>query len=59
MPMSPLIVGVRFAQIGKVYHFDASSTPEIKAGDHVIVFCLSKKQIRKVEALFQVSVGFL
>ncbi len=31
----------------------------IKAGDHVIVFCLSKKQIRKVEALFQVSVGFL
>jgi trk system potassium uptake protein TrkA len=30
----------------------------IEAGDHVIVFCLSKKLVRKVEALFQVSVGF-
>lgn len=31
----------------------------IAAGDHVIVFCLNKKLVRKVEALFQVSVGFL
>lgn len=31
----------------------------IQAGDHVIVFCLSKKLVRKVEALFQVSAGFL
>jgi trk system potassium uptake protein TrkA len=31
----------------------------IEAGDHVIVFCLSKKLVRKIEALFQVSVGFL
>ncbi len=30
----------------------------IESGDHVIVFCLSKKLVRKVEALFQVSVGF-
>jgi trk system potassium uptake protein TrkA len=31
----------------------------IEAGDHVIVFCLNKKLVRRVEALFQVSVGFL
>lgn len=31
----------------------------IESGDHVIVFCLSKKLVRKVETLFQVSVGFL
>jgi trk system potassium uptake protein TrkA len=31
----------------------------IEPDDHVIVFCLSKKLVRKVEALFQVSVGFL
>lgn len=31
----------------------------IQTGDHVIVFCLNKKVVKKVEQLFQVSVGFL
>lgn len=31
----------------------------IESGDHVIIFCLSKKLVRKVEALFQVSARFL
>ncbi len=31
----------------------------IQANDHVIVFCLNKKVVKKVETLFQVSVGFL
>lgn len=31
----------------------------IESDDHVIVFCLSKKLVCKVEALFQVSFGFL
>ena len=31
---------------------------EIKSEDHVIVFCLSKKQVAKVEKLFQVGFGF-
>lgn len=31
----------------------------IAAGDHVIVFCLSKSVVKKVEKLFQVGVGFL
>ena len=31
----------------------------IKEGDHVIVFCTSKKLVTKVEKLFQVGFGFL
>ncbi|MFZ4537746.1 Trk system potassium transporter TrkA [Propionivibrio sp.] len=31
----------------------------IRSADHVIVFCLNKKVVKKVEQLFQVSVGFL
>ncbi len=31
----------------------------IQAADHVIVFCLNKKVVQKVEQLFQVEVGFL
>ncbi len=46
--MSPLIVGIRFAQIGKSYHFDASSLPQIKAGDHVIVETSRGRQLGEV-----------
>lgn len=31
----------------------------IEQGDHVIVFCVQKHLVRKVEKLFQVAVGFL
>jgi cell fate regulator YaaT (PSP1 superfamily) len=31
------IIGVRFNPIGKVYHFDSSSLPDLKTGEHVIV----------------------
>lgn len=51
--MPPLIVGVRFAQIGKVYHFDASSVPEIKAGDRVIVETSRGKQLGEVTQLIK------
>ncbi len=33
----PLIVGVRFSKIGKVYHFDASRLDSLRPGDLVIV----------------------
>jgi cell fate regulator YaaT (PSP1 superfamily) len=49
--MQPLIVGVRFAPIGKVYHFDASSTPQIKPGDRVIVETSRGKQLGEVTQL--------
>ncbi len=47
-PMSPFIVGVRFAQIGKSYHFDASSMPQAKVGDHVIVETSRGKQLGEI-----------
>ena len=34
---SPFIVGIRFAKVGKVYHFDASKLPDLCPGDHVVV----------------------
>ncbi|MCS7011502.1 MAG: stage 0 sporulation protein [Anaerolineales bacterium] len=46
--MPPLIVGIRFAQVGKIYHFDASAVPEIKVGDHAIVETSRGKQLGEV-----------
>jgi len=46
--MQPLIIGVRFAQIGKAYHFDATSIPQIKVGDHVIVETSRGRQLGEV-----------
>lgn len=46
--MQPFIVGVRFTQIGKAYHFDASTVPQIKVGDHVIVETSRGKQLGEV-----------
>ena len=35
--MQPNIIGVRFTKIGKIYHFDSSSIPNMGVGEHVIV----------------------
>lgn len=37
----------------------AHGETEILAEDHVILFCVNKRLVRNVEALFQVSAGFL
>ncbi len=34
---NPIVVGVRFSKVGKIYHFDGTQLPEIKTGDHVVV----------------------
>jgi len=46
--MQSLIIGVRFAQIGKVYHFDASAIPDIQPGDRVIVETTRGRQLGEV-----------
>ncbi len=51
--MQPLIVGVRFAQIGKVYHFDASAIPDIQSGDRVIVETTRGRQLGEVTQLIE------
>ncbi|MCG8379030.1 MAG: stage 0 sporulation family protein [Proteobacteria bacterium] len=33
----PLVAGIRFQKVGKLYHFDTSTEPEIKAGDYAVV----------------------
>uniref|UniRef100_A0A7C4PJ34 Stage 0 sporulation family protein n=1 Tax=Anaerolinea thermolimosa TaxID=229919 RepID=A0A7C4PJ34_9CHLR len=35
--VSPVIVGVRFSKVGKIYHFDASMVPDVQPGDSVVV----------------------
>jgi cell fate regulator YaaT (PSP1 superfamily) len=51
--MQPLIVGVRFAQIGKAYHFDASAFPEIKVGNQVIVETSRGKQLGQITQIVE------
>jgi cell fate regulator YaaT (PSP1 superfamily) len=35
--MQTNIIGVRFTKVGKIYHFDTSSVPDVRVGEHVIV----------------------
>ena len=49
--MQPIIVGVRFQDIGKVYHFDASTIEGIQVGDRVIVDTARGHQLGEVTQL--------
>jgi cell fate regulator YaaT (PSP1 superfamily) len=51
--MQPLIVGIRFTQIGKAYHFDASAIPDVKVGNHVIVETSRGKQLGEVTQIVE------
>lgn len=42
------VAGVRFTKVGKLYHFDYSSYPELKSGDFVIVETLRGRQMGQV-----------
>jgi cell fate regulator YaaT (PSP1 superfamily) len=35
--MDPNIIGVRFTKVGKVYHFDSTTVPDVGVGEYVIV----------------------
>ncbi len=35
--MEPLIVGIRFQKVGKIYHFDASDCRDLRLGDFAVV----------------------
>ena len=51
--MTSIIVGIRFQEIGKVYHFDASSISDIQVGDRVIVETARGRQLGEVAQLVQ------
>ena len=35
--MNPKIIGIRFQEIGKIYHFDATGFDDLVPGDFVVV----------------------
>ncbi len=43
-----MVAGVRFQKVGKLYHFDYSDYPELKAGDYVIVETSRGRQMGQV-----------
>jgi cell fate regulator YaaT (PSP1 superfamily) len=51
--MRPNIIGVRFTKIGKVYHFDSTALPDVKAGEHVIVDTARGKHLGEVVAILR------
>jgi cell fate regulator YaaT (PSP1 superfamily) len=46
--MNPFIVGIRFQKSGKVYHFDASESPDILVGDYAVVDTSRGRQLGEV-----------
>lgn len=46
--MQTNIIGVRFTKIGKIYHFDSSTLPDVKPGEHVIVDTARGKHLGEV-----------
>jgi cell fate regulator YaaT (PSP1 superfamily) len=48
---APPVVGVRFQKLGKLYHFDASSVPELRLGDQVIVDTSRGREMAEVVVL--------
>jgi cell fate regulator YaaT (PSP1 superfamily) len=51
--MMALIVGIRFHDGGKTYHFDASSVPDVQVDDYVIVETSRGKQLGKVVSFLE------
>lgn len=41
----PVIIGVRFMRVGKLYHFDATEFPDVRPGDRVIVDTTRGRQL--------------
>jgi cell fate regulator YaaT (PSP1 superfamily) len=51
--MQPHIIGVRFTRIGKIYHFNSSSVPDVGLGEHVIVETSRGRHLGEVVQLLQ------
>jgi cell fate regulator YaaT (PSP1 superfamily) len=51
--MPPIIVGVRFNPIGKVYHFDSGTITDLKKGDYVVVETTRGKQLGQIAQIIE------
>jgi cell fate regulator YaaT (PSP1 superfamily) len=49
----PVVVGVRFSKVGKVYHFSANSVTDLKVGDMVVVETSRGWQLGQVAQVVQ------
>lgn len=45
---TPRVVGVRFREVGKLYHFDSSAYPDVQLGDYVIVETSRGRQLGQI-----------
>ena len=48
---APTIVGVRFREVGKLYHFESTGFPDVRLGDYVIVETARGRQLGQVMGL--------
>ncbi|OGO14890.1 MAG: hypothetical protein A2Y93_03575 [Chloroflexi bacterium RBG_13_68_17] len=46
--LAPRIVGLRFQKMGKLYHFDASPTPDLQVGDYAVVSTSRGRELGQV-----------
>jgi cell fate regulator YaaT (PSP1 superfamily) len=46
--MQPIIYGIRFSKVGKIYHFEGSQLQDLQVGEHVIVDTARGRQIGEV-----------
>jgi cell fate regulator YaaT (PSP1 superfamily) len=46
--MEPYIVGIRFQRVGKIYHFNASNSPDLQVGDFAVVETARGRQLGEV-----------
>lgn len=51
--MQPIIIGIQFQKIGKVYHFDASNSADIKVGDFAVVDTSRGRQLGEVVEILE------
>lgn len=47
----PVVVGIRFQKVGKIYHFDAREFGDLRAGDYAVVETSRGKQLGEVVQL--------
>ncbi len=51
--MKPIVVGIRFQKVGKLYHFDASNASDLQPGDFAVVETSRGRQLGQVIQIVQ------
>jgi cell fate regulator YaaT (PSP1 superfamily) len=54
--IEPLVVGIRFQKVGKIYHFNASGWPKIQVGDFAVVETSRGNQLGEVVQIVETPI---